>query len=319
VKRAALLSVLLVGSMLASCSYLAVLTAPKKVASTERTPAALQADDLFWKTLHGGHYDDIQAGLEAETAAYLASPSDAKTAAHVGWLHIWRIAERDRLAVRPATITDEMTLSRKYFSEAVALDPADARYLGFLASATLGEASIHKDEDDTRRGYYMMLDAIKAWPEFNLFTGGYTMSAQPVASERFHEALDWQWRTLDDCTGEKVDRTTGAYGKYMPLETQQGEKRVCWNSWIAPHNFEGFFLDMGDLVVKSGDWKLGQKIYADAKLSKTYPQWPFRDALETRIRDAADNVAAFNDRKASGDDKRIMNSTSFACMACHQE
>ena len=43
------------------------------------------------------------------------------------------------------------------------------------------------------------------------------------------------------------------------------------------------------------------------------------DALEARIRDAADSVAAINDRNAASDDRRIMNSTSFACMACHQE
>jgi hypothetical protein len=43
----------------------------------------------------------------------------------------------------------------------------------------------------------------------------------------------------------------------------------------------------------------------------------YRDALEARIRDAADNVTAFNDRKAASDDRRVMNSTSFACMACH--
>jgi hypothetical protein len=43
----------------------------------------------------------------------------------------------------------------------------------------------------------------------------------------------------------------------------------------------------------------------------------YRDALEARIRDAADNVAAFNDGKAASDDRRIMNSTSSARMACH--
>ena len=45
----------------------------------------------------------------------------------------------------------------------------------------------------------------------------------------------------------------------------------------------------------------------------------YRDALEARIRDAADNVAAFNDRKAASDDRRIMNSTSSARVACHPD
>ena len=210
-KPVALLILGLSALALSGCSYLAVLTAPAKVASAQRSPQALKADDLFWETLHGGHYDKIEPALEAETAAYLADPSDAKTAAHVGWLHIWRIAERARLSTVPATITDDMTLSHKFFSEAVALDPSDARFLGFLASTTLGEAAIHKEEAETRSGYYMMLDAIKAWPQFNLFTAGYVMSGASAGSDRFNEALEWQWRNADLCAGEKLDRSRPSY------------------------------------------------------------------------------------------------------------
>lgn len=85
-------------------------------------------------------------------------------------------------------------------------------------------------------------------PEFNLFTGGYVFSRLPADSPQFQEGLAWQWRTLDHCI-------------------EEGKKRACWNSWIAPHNLEGFFLNMGDMLVKSGDWQMAQKIYANARLS----------------------------------------------------
>lgn len=192
-------------------------------------------------------------------------------------------------------MTDQMTLARKYFQEAVALDRADARFLGFLAGTTLAEANIHKDEQLTRRGYFMLRDAIDAWPEFNLFTAGYTMSRQPADSPRFREGLEWQWRNLDECAEERVDRANPDYTKYMSQETKQGRKRACWNSWIAPHNFEGFFLNMGDMLVKSGDWRTGQKIYANAKLSHDYADWKFRRVLEDRIRQAESDVALFRE------------------------
>ena len=307
--------------MLASCSYVAEKTAPKKQAAATRTAAALKADEMFWATLHGGAYEQIPPALEAQTAAYLANPTDAVSAAHVGWLHIWRVSERARLSAIPATLTDDAVVSRRYFQEAVALDPTEARYLGFLAAATLAEGNINRDERLTRRGYFMMLDAIKAWPEFNLFTAGYVMSTQPAGSERFKQALQWQWQTLDVCVGETVDRRTADYAKYMTLETREGKKRVCWNSQIAPHNFEGFFLNMGDMLVKSGDWQTARKIYGDAKLSPTYSQWQYRDVLEERIRDAPDNVAAFSapvDPTYHGD-QQIMVATAFACMACHRQ
>jgi hypothetical protein len=307
--------------VLASCAYIAERTAHKKQATTTRSAAAVKADELFWATLHGGEYEQIPPVLEAQTAAYLANPADAVSAAHVGWLHIWRLSERQRLALVPATITDDATLARRYFQEAVALNPDDARYLGFLAGATLAEGSIHQDEGLTRRGYFMLLDAIKAWPEFNLFTAGYVMSTQPADSERFKQALEWQWQNLEACVGEKVDRKTGSYVKYMNLMTSEGKKRVCWNSSIAPHNFEGFFLNMGDMLVKSGDWQTARKVYSNAILSATYSQWNFRQVLEDRVRDAPDNVAAFNapvDTNTRGR-KQIMVASSFACMACHQQ
>jgi hypothetical protein len=43
--------------------------------------------------------------------------------------------------------------------------------------------------------------------------------------------------------GERVNRVNPDYARYMRLQTKEGAKRVYWNSWIAPHNFEGFFLN----------------------------------------------------------------------------
>src|ERR1700735_2045055 len=114
-------SILATSIALTGCSYVAKHTAPKKQAPTSRSPQALSADELFWSRLHGADYEHIAPALEAETAAYLGAPNDAVASAHVGWLHIWRLSERQRLAAVPATITDDATLSRQYFQEAVEL------------------------------------------------------------------------------------------------------------------------------------------------------------------------------------------------------
>jgi hypothetical protein len=308
-------------SALAGCAMMADLTAPRKVATADRTAAALNADKVFWATLHSGNYGGIGKALEVQTAAYLADPKDAISAAHTGWLYIWRLSESQRLDALPATITESAVLARKYFEEAVALQSNEARYRGFYAAALLTEGNIHQDERLTRRGYFTMLDAIKQWPEFNLFTGGYVFSRRPAESEQFKQGLDWQWQALDACTGASVDRKNPDYSQYMKLETIEGVKRVCWNSWIAPHNFEGFFLNMGDMLVKSGDWQTARTIYANARLSTTYNQWPYRQELEDRIRDSQQNVAAFSAPQSAqaNKDKTIMVGSKFSCMACHQK
>lgn len=317
--RAPHLVLTLTALALAGCGAVAVQTAPAKTASATRSEAALRADTLFWQALHGGRYEAIGPALEAVTGAYLQDPNDAVTAAHVGWLHFWRLAESSRLAAVPATVTGDAVLARRYFQEAVALDPGEARYLGFLASAQLAEGSIHRDEKLTRQGYYTMLSAIDAWPEFNLFTAGYTMSRSPSGSERFQQALQWQWQNLDACVGEKVDRANPDFSRYMALATTSGKKRVCWNSWIAPHNFEGFFLNLGDMLVKSGDWQTAQKVYANARLSPDFAKWAYAPVLQARIAQAAANVALFNapaTRDATG--VKMMVASTFACTGCHQ-
>jgi len=318
--RGILVTLITTASLVTGCSALAIWAAADKVPSGERTAAALRADELFWRTLHGGRYDRIPAVLTALKAAYLENPSDPVTAAHVGWMHIWQLAERARQEPpgRDPGITDHAVLGRKYFEEAVRLNPREARYQGFYAALLLTEGTIHRDEKLRRRGYYAMREAIAAWPEFNYFTAGAVFSGQPHDSERFAEGLEYQWLTLDACAGEKVDRADPDLARYMHLETKAGPKRVCWNSWIAPHNFEGFFLNMGAMLVKAGKPEIAVKVYANARHTPDFASWPYRDVLEDRIRTAATSVEAFRQENPAPGAPTMLARSRYACMACHQ-
>ncbi len=317
---ASLLCAIACAATLAGCATIAVATAPNKVAARDESPASKAADAEFWETLHRGRYDRIGDALNGLEAAYLEHPTDARNAAHIGFLHIWRIAESARQEQLAATITDDMLLSRRYFEEAVKLDPKDSRFLGFLAGTTLAEGKIQGDEKLTRKGFFEMKDAVSAWPEFNLFTRGYTMSRLPVTDERFAAAVEDQWDTLDRCAdGVRVDRKTADFAPFMSKETRTGWKRPCWNSWIAPHNFEGFFLSMGDMVVKQGDVATARNVYAQARLAKEYPTWPYREVLDRRIAEADLNVARFRAPARNEKERRMMIESTFSCMGCHQE
>ena len=118
---------------------------------------------------------------------------------------------------------------------------------------------------------------------------------------------------------DSVDRRAGDATKYLALETTTGPKRACWNSWIAPHNFEGFFLNLGDMLVKQGDAGTARRVYAYAKLSKTYGQWPYRAILEERIGQAEENIALFRDPKPGERIRTMMAHSAFSCMGCHQQ
>ena len=176
---------------------MAMWSAPAKTPSASRSEKAKKADAMFWDALHGGRYEELPHLLDALTAAYVDNPRDAQTAAHIGFSHVWRLSEHARLDTQSATITDELVLARKYFSEAVRLAPDDERFRGFLASMELGEGSVHVDEKLQRRGYLDLMKAKEGWPEFNLFTAGYAMSRLPHTDTKYTDAVQYQWQNLD--------------------------------------------------------------------------------------------------------------------------
>lgn len=298
----------------------------KKTASETRSESATAASDFFWQAFHNGLYELIPDVLNALTAAYLNDPNDATTAAHIGAAHTWRLNERVRLDPIPATITDDATLARKYFQEKVRLDPRDAHYIGFLGSLMMSEADIHGDQKQLQQGYKTLVKSTKLYPEFNYVTAGLAITGGVVEnlptadSEIFRTALEWQWNTMELCLGAKIDRSNPDASPYLDRYTNEGPKKVCWNGEIAPHKFEGFYLNMGDMLVKSGDWQTAQKIYANAKLSSAYDKWQFAEVLEKRILEAQANVAMFNmPPNANGQyEKPMMAQSSFSCTGCHQ-
>jgi hypothetical protein len=281
------------------------------------------ADTVFWRTLHAGHYDSIPHAMFLLKAAYLQNPRDARTAAHIGFLHAWTAAERARLTSVPPTITDHVILARTYFARATVLDPTDARVQGFHASFEMSDALAQRDSAAFAAGLARGRAAIAAWPEFNWFTVGYTLSGRDHASPLFREGLAMQWQTMDACSRTSIDRTNPTAAVTLRAEATEQDprrRRACWNSWVAPHNVEGFFLNMGDMLVKGGDWRTGVKVYALARGMASYPRWAFRDVLEARITHAEANVAAFRRPEAAGaDEPRIMLGSRFACAACHQQ
>lgn len=313
-----LLLFLLIVLSISGCEQLALLTTPSKKPQESKTELARMAKSTFWQHLHHGEYDKLPESTKYLTAAYLENPNDPTLASYLGFAHIWKITERERLKTLPPTIVDEIILSKSYFSDATELDPNDPRTQGFFADTILISGQIFHDERAQVRGYFKLKQAIHMWPEFNYFTGGYPMSTLKPTSDNYKEGLGWQWKTMDLCAGTTVNRNNPDFSPYMRLETTHGLKRACWNSWIAPHNFEGFFMNMGDMLVKQGDWQTAIKIYNNAKLSKTYATWPYREMLDLRISHAKENVGYFNDPRVHARDKTIMFNSGYGCVVCHQ-
>lgn len=289
-----------------------------KRASTSRTLPAQAASQLMWTALSQGDYAAIDRVLAALHGAYLGDPADPTTAAHIGMTQLWRISESSRNGRPDPSSLAHMASARRFLEESVALDGTDARRQGFRASARLAEGAMHGDATLQRLGAADLQDAIRTWPQFNLFVLARNLGGAPAGSKTLQQAIDAMWQAQDLCIGGKLPRSDPDMKPYMGLETREGLNRVCWNSAIAPHNFEGFFLEWGDLLVKSGDVALARKIYANAKHSPAYGTWPHRELLEARIRDAQANVARFSAPPDAAAHVPIGRASPIGCVSCHQ-
>ena len=307
---------LLVG--VTGCEYLAVATAPEKEPRPSTSTLARDAKTAFRTALYAGDYPALPEATRLLTAAYLDNPRDPETAMLLGHAHLWRVSERARIPreEQDPALADELILAERYFEEARRLAPDDHRVLGWLGGVRLALGSVHQDERLTRRGYFMLREAVDRYPEFNHFSMGYVLSGLPRTDERFGEAVEHMWRNLDRCVGERVDRQRPGYAPYMSGATTEGPERVCWNGPKAPHNFEGFMLNFGDLLVKAGEPDVAREVYANARLSETYAEWPYREVLERRIVNA-DSVAERFEQAPPEDEPEVMLRSAFACTACH--
>jgi hypothetical protein len=300
----------------AGCAWVVIHSAPEKTAVASNSRLATRAKAYFWDALHGALYEELPAVTEALTEAYLEQPADPEIALLLAHAHLWKVSERSRLATQDATITDELILADRYFSEAMRLRPDDRRIAGWQGGVRLALGSIHNDERLIREAYYELDGAARAFPEFNQFSASFAMSAIAPDDPRFPEVVQRMWNAADLCIGTPMSRTEPVYRPDPKKLTTTGDARVCWNSEIAPHNIEGFFLAFGDAVSKSGDAQTARKLYENAKRSPSYAAWPFKGELERRIEEVAKRTEAYRGTDRLQWPQTMINSP-YACTGCH--
>ncbi len=305
--------------VLSGCRAIAIGSAPAKTAQPSISEQATRARNAFWSALWNASYEELPGVIDQLTAAYLENPRDPEIALLSAHAHFWRIAEFRRDSNAGPSITDHFIVAEKFFEEAKRLRPGDVRILGWLGGIKLTLGKLHGDERLKREGYFMLQEGVESFPEFNYFSLSYAMSALPPNDPRWGEVVEATWKTLDACTGSTFDRRNPDYSRFMAIESsydRAGPKRVCWNSEIAPHNLEGFFMHMGDVLVKQGSSDAARRAYNNAKLSGTYESWKFKSMLEERIATVEGRAHAFRE----SDQKTwppMMVQTTAACTGCH--
>lgn len=311
------------GVVLASCSApggIATATAPPKPAHVSPKPEASAAKAAFWQAFHAGRYEQIPQVLVQLTAAYLDYPYDPELALLVAHSHLWRVSERarDKETTGDPTVTDDLIVAAFYFDQAARLTPGDERIQGWLGSCELALGTVHNEQRLIRQGYFRTRDAMHAYPEFNGFTLGFTMSGADRKDERYSEALEAMWRSVSECSNGKAGADEPDYSKLAPKQAGLNADPACWNTPKAPHNFEGFWWTLGLMELKAGNVERGKAALRNAALSPVYSGWAYQERLERDMNEADSLAAAFAKGEASAEGRMIFGS-AMSCVACHQE
>lgn len=309
-------------AMSVSCSSpggIATATAPPKPAHQSPKPAAAAAKSAFWDAFHAGRHEQIPQALTQLTAAYLEYPYDPELALLIAHTHLWRVSERarDESVSGDPTVTDDLVVAAFYFDQAERLTPRDRRIDGWLGSCELALGTVHNEQRLIRQGYFRTRDSMRAYPEFNGFTLGFTMSGADRSDERYAEALEAMWRAVEECSGGKANARAPDYSRWVAEQSRLNPDPACWNSPKAPHNFEGFWWTLGVMELKAGNVERGRRALANAKLSPDYKTWAFRDLLERDLAEAEQIGHAFA-TGAPGIENRLLFGSPASCVACHQ-
>ncbi len=276
---------------------------------------------LFWDTFYSGNYEQIPRLVEQLTGYYLKKPNDPEITLLLAHTHLWRASESARLENASPSILDNLIIAKKFFDKAILLNPKDARIHGWSTSTEFSIGTIHQTPTWVDQGFRELVKTIDSYPEFNLFSAGFPMSSLPPTNPLFKQGIEFMWSGVEVCleqANQPFDRNNPDYSSYMYLETDIGAKRVCWNNEKTPRGFEGFFLGFGDMLVKNGQPDVAKIMYANAKLSKTYESWSYKNVLEERIETAEERALAFESSNYKEHPVTLINSP-ISCVACHQK
>ncbi len=292
---------------------------------SERTKAARKADQEFWKLIHGeNNYKNFDKVIHKLNKAHIKDPSDVYTIAHIGWANMWALSEGIGIGIaQQENALLYIQIAEEKFSQASRLAPDEPRILGFLGYSRLALGAATQNIDLLIKGQANVNRSIDLWPEWAHFGAAYGQDASaPYNSPQFMQALEHYWQTLDVCANTPIDRGNPDFFPYIPQQTLVGPDRACWDSWIAPYNLEGFFLIMGDSLVKAGNTNAAFIIYNNAKLLNNYNSWPFRDLLENRISNIQNNINTFRQPISVGQavdlETTMIVNTSISCAICHR-
>lgn len=281
--------------------------------------SASDAVAQFYVDFAASRYSRADENAAALDALLEQEPTAGDAAVVRGLAHLWHISELGRDPSQdPSSVLGEASKLMSQFQQARDNNPDDPRVPCWLGLVQIVTGQQLSNARLVAQGYATIEEGVDAFPEFNLFCRALAYAPLPASNPDYTRAIDAMFETMDLCYGEPVDRANPTIEDYLEQATSEGDKRVCWNDAIAPHNAEGFYLFFGDLLVKAGDTATAQVLYENAQLIAEYEAWPYKSLLEQRLSDDLDaKILLYTDEDPTNDPPLGGDSAHRGCAYCH--
>jgi hypothetical protein len=285
---------------------------------------AAAAKALFHEAFLSGNYDRVGEAQAALKAVYDEDPNigEGETAMLLGATSLWSAAEWRRNPARGNdALLQEVVQGDEVLKVSIKTRTNDGRAFMFAGVARSLRAQLERSQTLNQESSALFEQGISLYPEFSLVGIAFAGASAPINSPPFAAAVKSTWDNINLCVGGELNRDNPDFSPFMHLykERPTRPQLACWGSpEVAPHNLEGFFVLMGDLLVKNNQPQQAIRIYNNAKLLPRYGEWRYQGVLADRIDSAVRNAALYRDSNPANDPPTLA-SASYQCAICHQK
>jgi len=268
------------------------------------TAAAAEGEAAFWDTVW-----DVapraEVALRLLQRAVRERPHDGRSQFLLGMLHLYRsttaCADFDFARLCDAAKA-EGAAAQAPLDRAADLLAHDTRIAGFAAAATYANGYVHGDADLQALGQRRIDAAVAANPLFNAFDlFAVVAPITPGGSPYYQQTIL-----------PLVDFVFSDPGCILTLP------EICTNAGMAPHNFEGTLVLLGDIYAKGGRLASAQLWYGLARASGAASRWRYQAIADDRVANAAARVALYADAD-SLNDPPLLGGGGASCRYCHNK